>query len=44
LAENPPGKYGKHSYTLERFGLDPAAERERYRFYQEYYGVASDED
>lgn len=43
LAENPPGKHGKHSYTLERFGLDPAAERERYRFYQEYYGVASDD-
>ncbi len=42
LAENPPGKHGKHSYTLERFGLDPAKERERYRFYQEYYGVASD--
>ena len=43
LAENPPGKHGKHSYTLERFGLDPAAERERYRFYQEHYGVASDD-
>ena len=43
LAENPPGKHGKHSYTLERFGLDPAAERERYRFYQETYGVASDD-
>lgn len=43
LAENPPGKHGAHRYTLERFGLDPAAERERYRFYQEYYGVASDD-
>jgi len=43
LAENPPGKHGKHSYTLERFGLDRVAERERYRFYQEYYGVASDD-
>jgi hypothetical protein len=41
LAENPPGKHGKHSYTLEQFGLDPSAERDRYRFYQEYYGVAS---
>ncbi|MBW1883502.1 MAG: sulfotransferase [Deltaproteobacteria bacterium] len=43
LAENPPGKHGKHSYTLERFGLDRVVERERYRFYQEYYGVASDD-
>ncbi|MCP4035452.1 MAG: sulfotransferase [bacterium] len=42
LAENPPGKHGKHSYTLERFGLDPAKERERYSFYQDYYDVASD--
>jgi hypothetical protein len=43
LAENPPGKYGKHSYSLERFGLDPAEQRERYRFYQEYYEVACDD-
>ncbi|MDP6979003.1 MAG: sulfotransferase [Myxococcota bacterium] len=42
LVDNPPGKHGKHRYTPERFGLDPAEERERYRFYQEYYGVASD--
>jgi hypothetical protein len=42
LDENPQGKHGTHSYTLEQFGLDPAAERERYRFYQEYYGVASE--
>jgi len=42
LSENPSDKHGKHSYTLERFGLDPVAERERYRFYQEHYGVASD--
>ncbi len=43
LADNPPGKHGRHVYTLERFGLDPATERERYRFYQDYYGVASDD-
>jgi hypothetical protein len=42
LVENPQGKHGKHSYTLEQFGLDPAEERERYRFYQEHYGVASE--
>ncbi len=42
LADSPPDKHGKHHYTLERFGLDPASERERYRFYQDYYGVASD--
>jgi len=39
---NPQGKHGKHRYTLEQFGLEPAKERERYRFYQQYYGVAEE--
>ncbi len=43
LAENPQGKHGKHSYTLEQFGLDRATERERFRFYQEYYGVETED-
>jgi hypothetical protein len=42
LADNPQGKHGRHSYTLEEFGLDRAVERERYRFYQEHYGVESE--
>ncbi len=42
IADNPQGKHGKHSYTLEEFGLDPAAERERYRFYQDHYGVVEE--
>jgi hypothetical protein len=40
LADNP---HGKHTYTLEEFGLDPATERERFRFYQEYYGVETED-
>jgi hypothetical protein len=43
LADNPQGKHGKHSYTLEEFGLDRATERERFRFYQEYYGVETED-
>ena len=43
LAENPPGKHGTHSYTLEEFGFDRATERERFRFYQEYYGVETED-
>jgi hypothetical protein len=42
LAENPQGKHGQHSYALEDFGLDARRERERFRFYQEHYGVASE--
>jgi Sulfotransferase family len=42
IEENPPGKHGKHHYTLEQFGLDPQRERERYRFYQDHYGVAAE--
>ena len=42
IEENPPGKHGKHHYTLEQFGLDPQREQERYRFYQDHYGVATE--
>ncbi len=41
LDENPHGQHGVHSYTMEEFGIDPETERERFRFYQDYYGVAS---
>ncbi len=39
LAANPQGKHGEHRYTLEQFGLDAEAERERFRFYSDHYGV-----
>lgn len=42
LDDNPSGQHGRHRYSLEQFGLDRARERERYRFYQEYYGVESE--
>jgi hypothetical protein len=42
LSVNPQGKHGKHSYSLDQFGLDPKTERERFRFYQEYYGVEAE--
>lgn len=42
LAANPQHKHGEHRYSLEQFGLDPAVERERYGFYLERFGVASD--
>ena len=42
IANNPKERHGTHRYTLEQFGLDPAQERERYRFYQDYFHVASE--
>jgi hypothetical protein len=39
LAVNPKDKHGVHQYSLEKFGLDPKAERENYRFYTERFGV-----
>jgi hypothetical protein len=42
LADNPQGKHGKHSYRLEQFALDPEVERERFRFYQDFYRVQTE--
>ena len=42
IAGHPKERHGVHRYTLQEFGLDPARERERYRFYQDYFGVASE--
>jgi hypothetical protein len=39
IARKPRHARGIHRYTLEEFGLDPAAERERFRFYCERYEV-----
>jgi hypothetical protein len=33
LAQNPQGKHGRHRYTLEQFGFDPATERRRFAAY-----------
>lgn len=40
LAANPKDKHGAHRYTLADAGLDAAAERERYRAYEERYAIA----
>jgi hypothetical protein len=42
LAANPKDKHGAHRYTLADAGLDVAAERARYRAYQDEYGIASE--
>jgi hypothetical protein len=39
LAARPRGRRGVHRYALEEMGLDPARERERFRFYRERFGV-----
>jgi len=41
-ASKPKGSRGAHRYSLEEIGLDPEEERERYRFYLEHFGVASE--
>ena len=42
VAGKPKDRHGTHRYKAEQFGLDPVAERERYRFYQDYFGVANE--
>ncbi|MBV6416042.1 MAG: hypothetical protein CMLOHMNK_00570 [Steroidobacteraceae bacterium] len=42
IAGNPRDRHGTHRYTLEQFGLDRARERQRYRFYQEFFKVAEE--
>jgi hypothetical protein len=39
IADNPQGKHGVHRYTAEAYGLDVAAERERFRGYTEHFGI-----
>jgi hypothetical protein len=39
LAENPKDKGGVHRYSLEEFGLDPAAEKRRFQFYLDFWGI-----
>jgi hypothetical protein len=40
MAAKPKGKFGKHQYTPEQWGFDPAKLREKMLPYTEYYGVA----
>ncbi len=40
MTENPKGKFGKHSYTLEQFGVTEDEVKERYKDYREQYGFA----
>jgi hypothetical protein len=42
LAENPGDRHGVHRYRFADTGLDPAAERRRFRAYQERFGIASE--
>jgi hypothetical protein len=44
LADNPQGKHGQHRYSIEQFGLDPAAVRERFRFYSDHYHVRPEKE
>lgn len=39
LWANPKNKGGVHRYSLEEFGLDPAAERRRFQFYLDFFGI-----
>ncbi|MBB84688.1 MAG: sulfotransferase family protein [Deltaproteobacteria bacterium] len=42
LEKKPRGKFGKHFYSFHDLGLDFETERNRYRAYQERFGVASE--
>ena len=39
LAENPQGKWGRHTYSLGKFGLEPGAIAEQFRFYTERFDM-----
>jgi hypothetical protein len=40
VREKPQGKFGRHQYSPEEWGFDPAQLRERMRPYTDHYGVA----
>ncbi len=42
LSEKPKGKFGRHTYTLEEYGLDPATVDAAYAPYVDHYGVRSE--
>ena len=39
LRDKPKGKFGKHEYTLEEYGLSEQAVEEAYGGYTAHYGV-----
>jgi len=39
IADNPQGKHGHHRYLPEEYGLDVAAERERFGAYTSRFGI-----
>ena len=42
LEHKPRGKFGKHFYSFHDLGLDLETERNRYRAYQDRFGVVSE--
>lgn len=42
MEANPPGRHGRHEYSLEQFDLDPAAVVERFASYRDGFDVTSD--
>jgi len=40
VEDKPKGKFGKHEYSPEQWGFDPAVLREKMRPYTDHYGVA----
>jgi hypothetical protein len=42
LDRNPRGKHGRHSYSLEDFGLRREAVRERFAAYVERFGICEE--
>lgn len=41
IAANPKGKHGSHDYSLEEYGLDPDAVRERFASYVDRFQISS---
>jgi hypothetical protein len=39
IAHHPKDQGGVHSYSLEQFGLDPAAEKRNFQAYTDYFSV-----
>lgn len=42
VAANPKGKHGRHEYSLEEYGLEPAQVRERFASYVDRFGISVD--
>lgn len=40
LNNKPQGKFGKHSYSMESFGLSEGGLRDSFKRYSDYYGIA----